>query len=306
LRNLPEAQGRNNWVRVKPQSGTLLGAQKAGTAPLLAVGAYGRGRTAALAVPLSASLSPAFARQWGEGGDNRHYARFARNLVYWLTEDSAIGRRRLVANTDKRFYRPGETVALSAHTYDESANRTGRYRVEAILEPKQLLGADLPPCPVKWPAGRPRPAGASGVLVGWGDNIDLHLDPQSKDHSLALPLVEALAAGTSGQAFKLELTAYEGQTQIDSTSLDVQVLSDPHEQQNPLPDREFLASLAGSTGGRELTDADALAGMLKNLPVAEGQQTVRRTPLWSREWLLGALIALLAAEWFLRRWLGLA
>ena len=124
----------------------------------------GRGRTAALAVPLSASLSPAFARQWGEGGDNRHYARFARNLVYWLTEDSAIGRRRLVANTDKRFYRPGEPVALSAHTYDESANRTSRYRVEAILEPKQLLGAELPPCPVKWPTGRPRPAGASGGL----------------------------------------------------------------------------------------------------------------------------------------------
>src|SRR5882762_1123632 len=43
LGTLPESLGRNNWVRVKPQSGTLLGAQKAGTStsPLLAVGAYG-------------------------------------------------------------------------------------------------------------------------------------------------------------------------------------------------------------------------------------------------------------------------
>jgi hypothetical protein len=155
-------------------------------------------------------------------------------------------------------------------------------------------------------AGRPRPPGASGPLVGWGDTIELHLDPETKDYSLALPLVEALASGTAGQAFKLELTAYEGQTQIDSTSLDVQVLSDPHGQQNPLSNREFLAALAQSTGGRECTNATALADALKALPLPEGTETVRRTPLWSREWLLGVLLALLAVEWFLRRWLGLA
>ncbi len=310
LKALPESMGRNAWVRVKPQSGTLLGSQKAvagtGTPPLLAVGAYGRGRTLALATPLSAAWSPGFTRQWGEGGDGRHFAKFARNAINWLTEDSAIGRRRLVAASDKRFYRPGETVALAAQTFDESANRTGRYRVVALLEPRQLDGADLPPCPVKWPVGRPRAPGESGALAGWGEEIELTLDPKSKDHALALPLAEALASGSAGQAFKVELTAYEGATQIDSCSLDVQVLSDPHEQQNPLPDREFLAALARSTGGREFTDAAALADVLRDLAVADAPQTVRRTPLWSRDWLLAGLIALLGAEWFLRRWLGLA
>ncbi|MBN9122948.1 MAG: hypothetical protein J0I06_28060, partial [Planctomycetes bacterium] len=188
LRALPESVGRNNWLRVKPQSGTLLGTQKGAGAPLLAVGAYGRGRTLALATPLSAAWAPQFTRTWGEAGDNRHFARFARNLIYWLTEDSAIGRRRLVANTDKRYYRPGETVSLSAATFDESATRTGRYRVVALLEPKHL-DEKLPDCPVKWPAGRPRPPGGEGgPLVGWGDEIELHLDPATKDHSLALPL----------------------------------------------------------------------------------------------------------------------
>jgi uncharacterized membrane protein len=309
LRNLPEALGRNNWVRVKPQSGTLLGAQKsgsgAGTPPLLTVGAYGRGRTAALATPLSAAWSPRFTRQWGEG-DNRHFAKFARNLIYWLTETSAIGRRRLVANTDKRFYRPGETIAISAQTYDESANRTGRYRVEAMLEPRSLEGAKLPDFPIRWPAGRPRPQTEAGIPPSWGDPIALHLDPESKDHLLTLPLAEALPSGSAGQAFKLELTAYEGQTQIDSGSLDVQVLSDPHEQQNPLPNREFLAALARATGGREFTDAQVLADTLTDLPVTEAPPTVRRTPLWSRAWALGVLLALLAGEWFWRRWLGLA
>jgi uncharacterized membrane protein len=309
LSTLPDALGRNNWLRVKPQSGTLLGAQKAGTGsstpPLLAVGAYGRGRTAALATSLSATWSPRFTRQWGEQ-DNRHFAKLARNMIYWLTESSAIGRRRLVASTDKRYYRPGETVAIRAHTYDESANRTGRYRVVAMLEPRQFEGADLPPCPVKWPAGRRRAAGESGTLVGWGEEIELQLDAQAKEHSLALPLVEALANGSGGQAFKLELTAYEGQTQIDSGSLDVQILSDPHEQQNPLPNREFLAALAQATGGREIGDAKTLADILKELPIPEGPAVVRYSPLWSRGWALGALIALLAGEWFWRRWLGLA
>jgi hypothetical protein len=309
LAALPESLGRNNWVRVKPQSGTLLGAQKAGTGngtpPLLAVGAYGRGRTAALATPLSSLWSPRFTRLWGEQ-DNRYFARFARNLTYWLTGNSAIGRRRLVAGTDKRYYRPGETVAIAAQTFDESANRTGRYRVVAVLEPRQLDSAELPPCPVKWPVGRPRSPGESDPLVGWGEEIELHHDPQTKDHTLALPLVEALANGSSGQAFKLELTAYEGQTQIDSGSLDVQILSDPHEQQNPLPNREFLAALARATGGREITDADTLAEVLSALPITAGPATVHHSPLWSRGWILVGLLALLAAEWFWRRWLGLA
>ncbi|HEY3789595.1 MAG TPA: glutamine amidotransferase [Urbifossiella sp.] len=300
LKLLPESQGRNNWVRVKPQSGSLLGAQRSdgiAPAPLLAVGAYGRGRAAALATPISAPWSPAFTRQWGEGGDNRHFAKFVRNAIYWLTEESAIGRRRLVAETDKRYYRPGETIALSAHTFDEAANRTGRYRIEAILEPKQL-DAKLPAFPVKLPA-------KSGMSLGWGDPFELHPDPQTKEHTLPLPLVEVLEDGTSGLAFKLELTAYEGGTQIDSSSVDVQILSDPHERQNPLPNREFLANLAKATGGREFTDSASLADAWKELAIVEGPQIVHRMPLWSRDWLLGVLIGFLAVEWFSRRWLGL-
>jgi uncharacterized membrane protein len=306
LKSLPETPGRSAWVRVKPQSGLALATQKGGSAPLLAVGAYGRGRTAALATALSASLAPAFTRQWGETGDNRHFAKFARNLVYWLTEDSAIGRRRLFATTDKRFYRPGETVAVAGHTFDEAANRTGRYRVVAMMEPRSLAGPELPPCPVKWPAGRPRQPGESGPLAAWGEEIELLLDPNSKDRTLELLLSETVAAGGQGLAFKLELTAFDGQTQIDSCSLDVQVLGDPQEQQNPLPNREFLAAFARTTGGREFADGASLANALTELPVAAGSDTVRRTPAWSREWLLAVLIGVLAVEWFVRRWLGLA
>src|SRR5262249_57486302 len=104
--------------------------------------------------------------------------------------DWASGRGRLCAVTDKRFYRPGETVAISAQTFDESANRTGRYRVVAMLEPRSISAAELPPSPVKWPAGRPRQPGESGPLAAWGEEIELLLDPNSKDHSPELPPTE--------------------------------------------------------------------------------------------------------------------
>jgi hypothetical protein len=273
---------------------------------LLAVGALRprpdrRARHAAVGL-LVAAAHPAV----GRGGGQPAFREVLRNLIYWLTETSAIGRRRLVATTDKRHYRPGESLSISAHTYDEAAGRTGRYRVVVMHEPRQLTGDELPPCPVKWPVGRPRTPGQSCTLAEWGEDIPLTLDPQSKDHTLTLPLVEALAKGAAGQAFKLELTAYEGQTQIDSSSLDVQVLSDPHEQQNPLPNRECLTALARSTGGREFANANELAEALRELPVNAGPESVRCTPLWSREWILGGLLALLAVEWFWRRWLGLA
>ncbi len=309
IRTLPPGSGRNNWVRVKPQSGTLLGIQKASaeansTVPLLAVANYGRGRTMALATPLSGSLAPQFARQWGEG-DNRHFARFARNIVYWATENSAVGRRRLVPTANKRFYRPGETVAISAQAFDETATRTGRYRVVASIEPKQIEGAE-PPCPVKWPAGKPRASGGTGALAQWGEEINLQFDPQAKDYLLGLPLIDALAANRAAQAFNLELTAFDGETQIDSSSIDVQILSDPQEQQNPLPNREFLAALAKATGGREFTDANALADAITQLPVAVSPPTIRQTPLWNYGTILYGILAIMGMEWVCRRWLGLA
>src|SRR5262249_17187788 len=156
LKTLPESPGRNTWVRVKPQSGTTLGAQKGAGgsgAPLLAVGAYGRGRTAAPAPPPSAGLAPAVTPPRGPG---RPHPRLLRS---GLAGGPAAGARGFFGVPDKRFYRPGETVAVSGQTFDESANRTGRYRVVAMLEPKSLTGPELLPRPVKWPAGRPRQPG---------------------------------------------------------------------------------------------------------------------------------------------------
>ena len=110
-------------------------------APVVAVAPYGKGRSMAITTRFSDRPDGEYAQAWGEA-DNRYYEKFWLNALYWLTENSAIARRRLVASADKLLYRPGETIQLRAATYDESGSRSTRYRVEAMIEP-QSMTSDL-------------------------------------------------------------------------------------------------------------------------------------------------------------------
>ena len=105
---------------------------------------------------------------------------------------------------------------------------------------------------------------------------------------------------------RLELTAYEDLTQVDSTSLDIQILHDPFEQQNPFPNHELLSRVATASGGKVLKTADDLAQVLRNVPKNVGPPIIRRSPLWSNWWLWGLVIGMLTVEWCWRRRLGLA
>ena len=279
----------------------------AGSLPAIVAGRYGRGRTAALAFPITSPYADDLAQRWGQG-DNRYYAKLCRNLVYWLTENSAIGRRRLVASADKRFYRPGETISISAATYDESAAPTKNYRVVAMVEPHAAPGEPEPETsPLRWPSGMPRTSGEEEPFIVWGEEFELPLGgPAAPVHAIQLPLAELLAGGTSSQSMRVELTAYEDLTQIDSTSLDIQVLHDPFEQQNPFPNHELLARIAAGSGGKVLRSAEDLAALLTDVPVDVGPPIVKRVPLWSNAWVLGILLGLLTVEWCWRRTLGLA
>ena len=62
-------------------------------------------------------------------------------------------------------------------------------------------------------------------------------------------------AARRSQSLRIELTAYEDQTQVDSTSLDIQILHDPFEQQNPFPNHELLERVAAASGGKVIQHA---------------------------------------------------
>lgn len=293
----------------KPVSKDVKAAAADGEAalPAIVAGRYGRGRTMALSFPFTAPYAEDFCQKWGEG-DNRYYGKFARNLVYWLTESSAIGRRRLVASADKRFYRPGETITISAATYDESASPTKNYRVVAMVEPHVAPGEPEPDAsPLKWPQGLTRESGEEGVFIAWGEEFELSLGGQDRPmHAVQLPLAEMLASGASSQSMRVELTAYEDYTQVDSTSLDIQVLHDPFEQQNPFPNHDLLQRLAASSGGQVLRTPEQLAEILNGVQADVGPPIVKRSPMWSSAWVLALILGLLSAEWCWRRTLGLA
>lgn len=275
--------------------------------PAIVAGRYGRGRTMAIAFPFTAPYAEDFSQKWGQG-DSRYYGKFCRNLVYWLTESSAIGRRRLVASADKRFYRPGELITINAATYDESASPTKNYRVVAMVEPHTAPGQQEPETsPLKWPSGIPRESGEESPFVVWGEEFELALGGDEKPlHSIQLPLAELLSTGPASQSMRVELTAYEDFTQVDSTSLDIQVLHDPFEDQNPFPNHDLLRQLAGASGGKVLRSPEELAELLTSVDADEGTPIVKRSPMWSNVWMLGLLLGLLTIEWCWRRRLGLA
>jgi uncharacterized membrane protein len=282
--------------------------------PALVAGSYGRGRTLALAAPVTPPWADAFVHRWGDGG-NQYAAKFWRNVVYWLTENSAIGRRRLVAGVDKRFYRPGDTVSVRAVAYDETAARTAQYRVWGMVEPLVFDAADESLySSLRWPSGLPRESGDESPYVAWGEEFELLHNPQSDEYELPLAIAERLRAGTDNQGLRIELTAYEGGdddgsfrgTQVDSTSLDVQVLDDPFEQQNPFPDRDLLVRVAQLSGGTVLERPGDLAELVRRLPAEAGPPRISTAPLWSRAWVLGLLLGLLTIEWVWRRAVGLA
>ena len=62
--------------------------------PAIVSGQYGRGRTLVMAMPVTSPWANDFLTKWGDG-DTKYFGKFWRNSIYWLTESSSIGRRRL-------------------------------------------------------------------------------------------------------------------------------------------------------------------------------------------------------------------
>ncbi|MFM9965798.1 MAG: glutamine amidotransferase [Planctomycetaceae bacterium] len=276
--------------------------------PAIVSGQYGRGRTMAMAMPITPPWANDLITKWG--GDTKYYGKFWRNAIYWLTESSSIGRRRLVVTADKKFYRPGETISLTAAAFDEAANQTGSYKITSMIEPQTSLN-DLESnySPVRWPDGKPRESGETGPFIAWGEEFDLpRTDAVGGKPAFALemPIADALTVGSASQSLRVELTAMEEFTQVDSTSLDIQILHDPFEQQNPFPNHDLLTSIAKHSGGRVINDSTQLAEVLRDVPMKVGSPIVKKTPLWST-WLLWTwLLGLLSIEWIWRRVVGLA
>ena len=306
---LPATPGSNGPLRPKPVLAEVLGVgggDAASPGPLMVSGRYGRGRTLAISPQIAGPPgADPLVDGWGTT-QGAYFGKLWRNAVYWLTENSSIGRRRLLVETDKRFYRPEETVALRGTAYGEAADRTDTYRVMAMIEPKSLdIDLESLDSPLVWPTGRPRTSGEDSPFVTWGEEIELRPGADGR-YELDLEITRPEDEAADIPAVRVELTAYEGQTQVDSTSVDVQILDDPFERRAPFPDHDLLKRIASRSGGQVFSSPGQLTDWIAGLPVRVGPETTRREPVWDRWPVLLGLLGLLTVDWIIRRKRGLA
>jgi uncharacterized membrane protein len=343
MKSIPDFQGVHAGLRLKPDVGTMLASTNSAALParspsaiaaflglgstegsddqsaeamdltalpVLTTAHVGKGRSMALGVSMTSPRASRMISEWG-GEKSGLYGRFWRNAIYWLTESSSVGRRRLLVTADKRYYSPGEKLRLQASAFDEHSAETQDYRIVAMLEPQQLSNDESPYSPIRWPGNVVRESGEGGPMIAWGEEFDLPKSAGTSSgaasgYEIELDLADALESGSASQALRFELTAYEDYTQVDSSSLDVQILHDPYEQQNPFPDHDLLTDMAAAAGGQVVSSSSELASIISNLPIPEAASEIRRQPAWSKWWLMAILLGLLTVEWFIRRSVGLA
>jgi uncharacterized membrane protein len=288
LAAMPPFLGTNYMDRLKPAA-TVLGVSageipQAGVMPIFAAQPYGRGRTFAFAPDTTADWGRLFESQWGEG-DNRYFRRFWRNVVRWLTENSVLGNKRLLVETDRAIYRTGQPIQLTARAFDEQLRETTAYQVSARFKPE----GNTP--------DQPLPASVA-LAVSSGSAYSGELaaaEPTS---------ASGLQGGSVAPTREIEVVATQNGKEVARSIARAIVVPDVREFLDPRPRPRVLADLAEAAGGNVLTSASDIAALLQDMPQTAGDAVVTRQPLWDGPLLWLLILGLLAVEWSLRRRAG--
>lgn len=289
---MPPFFGTNYIQRLKPAATSLAVSRQpipnVGTMTVMAAENYGRGRTFALSPDTTADWGRDFESRWGIN-DNRYFRKFWRNVVRWLSENSAGSNRRLQADTDRVIYRPGQPIQVTARAFDELMNETIEYQLSAKL----VAVSDAAANPSTSTAATPLlPVAGTKNYAG-----ELSLS--------ALPgQVTTTSVGLI--PWNLEVAASHQGKEIGKTVLQVQLLNDSRELLAPAAVPERLEPLATDPGCQVLRNTRELQALLRDLPSRPGDVVVTRTPRWDKPWIWLLIIGLLGIEWSLRRRSGFA
>jgi len=286
LRRLPVFYGTNLTDRLKPAATALGMSDRAlpgsRVVTVFSAQTFAKGRSFAMATDTTVDWGRDFEKIWGEG-DNRYFRKFWRNVVNWLSENVEGNHRRLLVETDKVMYRPGQDIQVTARAYNDKQEETDGYRVVARLH--NSAQADASPF----------------------DATAVHLAPQLQDRTyrgkLTAPPVSAAlnSPGSTIHQFVLEVAALAGDREVARSSLELQVIDDPVEFRDPRPDPSRLHEIARETAGRVLQNPAALAAALASHPEASVRRVVTRWPVWDNPLLWTLFISLLSTEWLVRR-----
>ena len=312
LETIPSLRFANLAMKVKPGADVLAVDDQTGD-PIIVSHRFGRGRVLLSAPALAGNRGQSLPRDWGNQG-KLFTSKLWRNMVYWSTEGATIGRRRIIVEADKRFYRPGEKIILKASAYDEAARRTTDYRLWGMFEPLSIDDSSFL-TPILWPENVRRESGETSPRIAWGEELSIPKDVSGSVYGIEMNLSDT--TNNDHRGLRLELTAYSGDesnadssfghgTQVDSVSMDIYVLSDPFEQQNPLPNHDLLQRVAKLSGGKVLRKPEELTSLLQSRAVTQTDITKSEEPAWSKWWLWCVFAVLITSEWVVRRLRGFA
>ena len=292
---MPPFFGTNLVRRPKPAA-TVLAEHPGRAMPLICIQPYGKGRTMAFLSDTTWGWGKAFESEWGtnllsdgtppeqrrmppahthpggpppeQGGDNTYFRKFWVNTVEWLSKNSLAYRNaRLLVNTERITYRPGDDVRLRAAVLATEDTPPDAFNVTARLDPVEQRAK-----PLEFAEDRAEHVG-----------------------SLTIP------ASFAGRRLRVVFRATgTGRDDLEET-VEIRVLQRGKEFREPEPDHPLLEELARATGGKVIRAEKDLLSLLEERTARLPKPRVFPVPKWDRWWLWALLVALLSVEWVVRR-----
>ncbi len=266
---LPPLAGVNPSLGLTPGAQALLTHPSLpGNPPVVAVREVGQGRT--MAVTTDSLWFWRFVAV-GEGGAGREFDRFWNSALRWLTRDPELARVRV--STPRSVFPLGEPVTAEI----------------------KVLGPDY--------------RGAAGA------EVRAELLPMSAEDG-ATGTDRAVKSGPDGTAvldfgevapgaYVLRAEAFSDGERVGRTDTPVIVEASDVELQAPFPRPSILRALAEASGGAYVDIDDALPTVDIRDPRRVEVDRTRQVPIWDTWPILGLLLLVVGAEWWLRRRAGL-
>ncbi|MFH0939886.1 MAG: glutamine amidotransferase [Planctomycetota bacterium] len=249
-----------------------------GSAPLVVVQPYGRGRSMAFASDTTGSWGTEWEDSWGPLGEldimnrNLYYKTFWKNAVRWLAKYRLETPNQLaILETDRLIYSRGEAPEIRVKVMNEDCELTHDAQVIVNIT---------------------APDGQRQVVTVF----PRYDEPGIYERKLELSAVGRYEIEAVATIKKDELGRDKALLQVRPASAELRQLS-----QNV----ELLKRLALETGGVYLSFAQAaeLPGYLRE--ATHVIEKHRDHDLWDRGWVFALIIGLLCSEWFLRKQNGL-
>ena len=267
LASLPPLLGRHVELQAKPGALPLLVADEPGELPVLVVGRFGSGHTAAL------TSFPIW--RWGMNDrepDRLATSKFVSHLLRWLTQPQDV--KRVQVTTSKPVYEGGEAVDFVAQVLDDQLQPVADAEVRLEIRRRDAAHETAATVLLERRAAKPGEyAGERGGL------------PPGEYAADIVATVQGAEAGRDTTEFTVETYSVE----FANTSQDV----------------SFLRDLSQLTGGRyaPLENATDLARELPRAPQAVLLHS--EIEVWNSPWLFFAFVAVLGTEWLLRKRRGM-